>query len=152
MSEYIKREDAIFAACKVLEKFGGCKMGSLCPDVGCSEVRDIVDQYICEDVIERDEGIRMGAELAAMHGSDATSQDLERAYWTGYEEAMKKRDVRPVVRGRWVGYPECLKYMNAYSDDHIVCSACEECFSILDNDCERFNFCPNCGAYMSEEI
>lgn len=50
--------------------------------------------------------------------------------------------------GEWIGYPECLKYTNAYSDDHIVCSACEECFSILDNDCERFNFCPNCGAKM----
>ena len=60
-------------------------------------------------------------------------------------------DVRPVVRGEWIGYPECLKYTNAYSDDHIVCSACEECFSILDNDCERFNFCPNCGADMREE-
>ena len=55
-------------------------------------------------------------------------------------------DVRPVVKARWIGYPECLKYTNAYSDDHIVCSACEECFSILDNDCERFNYCPNCGA------
>ena len=57
-------------------------------------------------------------------------------------------DVRPVVHGRWIGYPECLKYTNAYSDDHIVCSACEECFSILDNDCERFYYCPNCGARM----
>jgi NADH pyrophosphatase NudC (nudix superfamily) len=59
-------------------------------------------------------------------------------------------DVWPVVKARWIGYPECLKYTNAYSDDHIVCSACEECFSILDNDCERFNFCPNCGAKMGE--
>lgn len=108
MAKYIKREDAVFAACKVLDKFGGCKMGSLCPDVGCSEVRDIVDQYICKDVVER-------------------------------------------KTGKWVGYPACLKYMNAYADDHIVCSACEECFSILDNDCERFNFCPNCGADMRQE-
>lgn len=59
-------------------------------------------------------------------------------------------DVRPVVRGKWIGYLECLKFTNAYSDDHIVCSACEECFSILDNDCERFNYCPNCGAKMEE--
>lgn len=57
-------------------------------------------------------------------------------------------DVVEVRHGRWIGYPECLKYTNAYSDDHIVCSACEECFSILDNDCERFNFCPRCGAKM----
>ena len=65
-------------------------------------------------------------------------------------ENIPAADVRPVKRGKWVGYPECLKYTNAYSDDHIVCSACEECFSILDNDCERFNFCPNCGAMMEE--
>ena len=62
--------------------------------------------------------------------------------------AIPAADVRPVKWGKWIGYPECLKYPNAYSDDHIVCSACEECFSILDNDCERFNFCPNCGADM----
>ena len=63
-------------------------------------------------------------------------------------EDFHAADVRPVVRAERIGYPECLKYTNAYSDDHIVCSACEECFSILDNDCERFNFCPNCGAQM----
>jgi len=65
-------------------------------------------------------------------------------------DSIPAADVRPVVRGNWIGYPECLKYPNAYADDHIVCSACEECFSILDNDCERFNFCPNCGADMGE--
>ena len=136
MSEYIKREDAVFAACKVLEKFGGCKMGELCPDVGCSEVRDIVDQYICEDVVERDEGIRMGADLAAMHGSDATSQDLEKAFWTGYEEAMKKRDVRPVVRGKW---KETLFGWE--------CTACGE----EQQYAMRLKYCPNCGARMVPE-
>lgn len=57
-------------------------------------------------------------------------------------------DVVERKTGKWIEYPECLKYANAYSDDHIVCSTCEECFSILDNDCERFNFCPNCGCAM----
>ena len=33
------------------------------------------------NVIDIDEGIKMGAELAAMHGSDATSQELEKAYF-----------------------------------------------------------------------
>ena len=64
---------------------------------------------------------------------------------------MPSADVAPVRHGRWVGYPECLKYTNAYSDDHIVCSVCEECYSIMDNDCERFNYCPNCGARMDGE-
>lgn len=59
-------------------------------------------------------------------------------------------DVKTVVRGEWIAYPACLKYQNAYADHHIVCSVCEECFSILDNDTERFNFCPNCGSDMRQ--
>lgn len=93
---------------------------------------------------------------------DVGLSDFEIVMCNGdYKEALKmllekvekipSADVVERKRGKWVGYPECLKYMNAYADDHIVCSACEECFSILDNDCERFNFCPNCGADMREE-
>ena len=59
-------------------------------------------------------------------------------------------DVAEVRHGRWIGFPECLKYPNAYSDDHIICSVCEECFNFLDNDTERFDFCPHCGAKMDE--
>ena len=55
-----------------------------------------------------------------------------------------------IKHGRWIDYPECLKYPNAYSRDHIVCSVCEECFSVLDNATERFDFCPHCGAKMDE--
>lgn len=51
-------------------------------------------------------------------------------------------------RGKWIEYPECLQYDGAYSDDHIVCSACKSVWSILDNDTERFNYCPKCGAKM----
>lgn len=64
-------------------------------------------------------------------------------------ESIPAADVRPVKRGERVAYPECMNYINAYAADHIVCSACKECFSIMDNDCERFNFCPNCGADMT---
>lgn len=63
-------------------------------------------------------------------------------------EAIPAADVVEVRHGRWIGFPDCLKFSSAYSDDHIVCSICEECFSILDNDTERFDFCPNCGAKM----
>ena len=60
-------------------------------------------------------------------------------------------DVAEVKHGEWICYPECLRYMNAYAADHIVCSVCEECFSILDNDTERFDYCPHCGARMDGE-
>lgn len=57
-------------------------------------------------------------------------------------------DAVPVVHGRWITYPECLAYEGAYHDEHIVCSACHSVWNIIDNDTERFNYCPNCGAKM----
>ena len=50
--------------------------------------------------------------------------------------------------GEWVGYPECLQYEGAISKDHIACSICGHVWSILDNDTETFEYCPNCGACM----
>jgi len=50
MDKYISKSDAVFAACRVLEKFGGCTMGPFCPDSGCKEVRDIIDQQPAADV------------------------------------------------------------------------------------------------------
>ena len=57
-------------------------------------------------------------------------------------------DAAPVVHGRWISYPECLAYENALHDDHIVCSACQSVWNIIDNDTECFDYCPTCGAKM----
>lgn len=84
--EYIEREAAIQAA----SIWNGDESTE-------SWIKSALKKLPAADVVEREEGIRIGAELAAMHGSDATSEDLERAFWTGFEEAMKKRDVRPVI-------------------------------------------------------
>ena len=61
-------------------------------------------------------------------------------------------DAIPVVHGRWITYPECLAYEGAYHDEHIVCSACRSVWNIIDNDTERFDYCPACGAKMDEEV
>jgi hypothetical protein len=58
------------------------------------------------------------------------------------EELLKEQEAT------WVEYPECLKYENAYSTDHIVCSACQYVFSTIDNCTEEFMHCPHCGAKM----
>ena len=52
MSRYMKREDAIFAACKVLDKFGGCSLGPFCPDSGCREVREVFENVPAADAVE----------------------------------------------------------------------------------------------------
>ena len=57
---------------------------------------------------------------------------------------------QPVRHGRWIGYPECLKHEGAGYDD-VICSVCGEMFDIMDNDVERFAYCPHCGAKMDGE-
>lgn len=37
-----------------------------------------------------------------------------------------------------------------YFIDDIACSECLAKFSVIDNEAERFDFCPNCGAKMVE--
>lgn len=124
---------------------------------GLVVAKNLIYNLPAADVVSRDEGIKMGAELAAMHGSDATSQDLERAFFDGVEEGMKKRGVRPVVRGKWVkargswctpgGDPvwecsECGKGRHVYGIEHGSYGA-----DVADG---QWVACPNCGADMSE--
>ena len=94
-----------------------------------------------DGIISIDEGIKLGAELAAMHGSDATSQELEKAYLEGVAYGMKRRDVKPVVRGKWT--------LN--KDGSGTCSECgrtqKNCWDLDNWD----NFCHFCGADMREE-
>ena len=54
-------------------------------------------------------------------------------------------------KAEWIEYPECLAYDGAYSDSHIVCSACKHVFDIMDNCTEEFDYCPHCGAKMKQE-
>lgn len=106
------------------------------------------------DVLPRDEAIKMGAELAAMHGSDATSQQLEEAYLEGVEDGMTRRDVRPVVRGKWeeveVIYPDDFE-KHYPSIASMFCPNCQKYASTVfhyGNPTDMMNFCPNCGAKM----
>ena len=65
-------------------------------------------------------------------------------------EQLEPADVRPVVRGHWIGKDEAEKiFEENYSDyPYGNCSVCGHC----DWDCveaEGFNYCPNCGAEMT---
>jgi hypothetical protein len=124
---YIEREAVLTALCKEI-----CECDKPCEKV-CPKY-NLIAKFPAADVLPRDEAIKMGAELAAMHGSDATSQQLEEAYLKGVEDGMTRRDVRPVVRGTWG--------KNGWS---IRCSICG-----YDMPFATRNFCPNCGAVMEE--
>ena len=47
-------------------------------------------------------------------------------------ENLPPADVRPVVRGEWIGDGDC-----------IICSNCKTAYTFMGS-----NFCPNCGADM----
>lgn len=107
-----------------------------------------------DEYISREAAIEALSAEALERNLDSVMADDAHRYHRAAERVIAgvpAADVRPGVHGKWIGYPECLKYPNAYADDHIVCSVCEECFSILDNCAERFDFCPHCGADMREE-
>ena len=100
MVEYITKSDAVFCACKVLDKFGGCKMGVFCPDSGCIEVREEFNK-------------------------------------------LPAADVRPVVRGKWMN--EEREGFNVFSAECDQCGKRTLAYF-------HYNFCPNCGADMREDV
>ena len=62
--------------------------------------------------------------------------DRQSCYWAAeYMKLIPAADVRPVVKGRWEYNP----------GDNIP--YCSECMMPQDSEC---NFCPNCGANMTE--
>lgn len=104
MSRYIKREDAVFAACKVLDKFGGCKMGPLCPDVGCSEVRDIINTF---NMIE----------IPDQHGRLGDLDALYEKFSRLESEAMNALKTTTTGSVNWIKWSAILTERTGYKHD-----------------------------------
>ena len=64
--------------------------------------------------------------------SGYSSRLWKAAYERGKAEAQRT--------GKWV----------EYDNSHCECPLCHAEWSYFDNDVERFNYCPNCGAKMEE--
>ena len=141
MDEYISREAAIEdLSAEALER----NLDSVMTDDAHKYHRAaerVIAGVPAADVVSRDAFNRLLAENDTMRAQLAQ---------IGKKPGDSMSNVKWVAHGEWIGYPECLKYPNAYADDHIVCSVCEQCFSILDNCAEQFDFCPHCGADMRE--
>lgn len=90
--------------------------------------------------------------------SASERMDLSVEYMSGWNDAIfhikantPTVDAEPVRHGKWIGYPECLRYENALTDGDYACSCCGEVFSCIDNDMERFDYCPHCGVKMDAQ-
>lgn len=82
----------------------------------------------------------------------------ERAWAVGFQQgitfalsdiaAIPAADVRPVVRGHWIGIKEAEEMGDIMKEfTCLVCGCCDwDC-----TESESFNFCPNCGADMRGE-
>ena len=101
-------------------------------------------EFVMDDHINRQAAIAELMQIVEDHRGDRFNGEL--LHYTGLKamlECLPAADVRENKSAHWIGYPECLEYPNAYADHHILCSECEECFSILSNDCDRFCFLPS---------
>lgn len=56
------------------------------------------------------------------------------------ENAIEDGELAPVVRGEWIEH-----------EDEMECPQCGYFWNYCDNDTERFNCCPNCGAKMEDK-
>ena len=113
-------------------------------------IRGAMKREPSEDLISRTEAIEA---MKAVSDSICEQQAVDAL------DAIPSAD-RP--RGEWIetaqDYYETVKKKGGgvnenteYFTDDIACSECLTKFSNIDNETERFNFCPNCGADMRSE-
>lgn len=79
---------------------------------------------------------------------------LNWAIWNHFREYLAKIptiEVESAKRGRWICFPESMKFDSVYCADQIACSECKQAWDICDNDTDTFNYCPYCGAKMDGE-
>lgn len=97
-------------------------------------------------------------EILKEEASEGRNAKLSLSNWildllTGY-------DIEGEEVGKWIKKDvDYYKAVNEYGGgvnedtpyfvDDIACSKCLKLFSVIDNETERFNYCPNCGAEMS---
>ena len=111
---------------------------------------------VCSDTISRQ---------AAMDALKENTVEMGGDDWC--EIGVHKDDIEAIINalpsvnnsGHWIEDAETFyKAVNEYGGgvdentpyftDDIACSKCLAKFSVIDNETERFDFCPNCGALM----
>lgn len=112
------------------------------------------------DLISRAEAIKALGEEPPVW-CDEEYEIAERNQWRADIEAIESVPSANRPRGEWIetaqDYYETVNKKGGgvnenteYFTDDIACSECLTKFSNIDNETERFNFCPNCGADMRE--
>lgn len=113
--------------------------------------RDCLEGSATDQTLDKAIALLKAQEAVVMAGTELTEAELIEKIRKAPIVLKPNVDAVPVKHGRWIEYPLCLGYVGAYSEDHIVCSNCKSVWNIIDNEAERFEYCPNCGAKNVEE-
>ena len=124
------------------------------------------EQEPCEDAISRQSTIFLANDLKQDLPDDAHLADMVMAHNEGVLEYQTQLSLLPPVNpqsktGHWIETAEeYYKAVNEYGGgvnedtpyfvDDIACSVCLAMYSVIDNETERFDHCPSCGAKMAE--
>ena len=92
---------------------------------------------------ETDRILNHAFEIAASCVYNLPSAERKKGKWIEDAETYYK-----AVNKKGGGVNEDTPY---FTESNIGCSECLAMFNVIDNETERFDFCPNCGAEMRGE-
>ena len=102
---------------------------------------------LMNDCIEREKAINEFAIRSSFYDAEWGNKRFTPDDVKEILQSIPAADVRPVVRGHWIGTKEAEEMGDIMKE--FTCSVCGCC----EWDCtesESFNFCPNCGADMRD--
>ena len=84
----------------------------------------------------------------AIHYIQGSTQPVEMDYVRKWHiDRMPTIEAEPIRHGHWIQeFPNVGHLTHFY-----LCSVCRAEWNAIDNDMERFDYCPECGAKMDEE-
>lgn len=95
------------------------------------------------------------------HAGNCYDEQGHLLYAVGTGNIMAAKTIDPVKHGKWIEdaktYYEqfdkrgMLDENTPYLVDDIACSVCLAKYSVIDNETERFEYCPECGAKMNKK-
>lgn len=119
------------------------------------EIRTETHGVCSDELISRNAALALV--VKAIHGTD--NKDIKDYLFGGLRKELWALSSAEPKTGEWIEDAETFyKAVNEYDGgvdentpyftDDIACSKCLAKFSVIDNETERFDFCPNCGADM----
>jgi hypothetical protein len=106
--------------------------------------------------IEKDSALKVIYDFKEKHTEDRKEYPLNYGTLLDFINQIRDlptEDVRPVVRGRWIGHGEHCENLGVVPSGlgaYEWCSNCDCGIDVREWHRNNYNYCPNCGADMRE--